>query len=91
MSCFEEFFASCLWKIKSDLIADSPAETHFFRVQLNSNFMTITFSQPGVAALHTYESGVRQATCAVKNLILAMNSEKTVAQMNFQVPVKKVV
>ena len=30
----------------------------------------------------TYESVVRQANCAVKNLILAMNGEKTIAQVN---------
>jgi D-3-phosphoglycerate dehydrogenase / 2-oxoglutarate reductase len=39
----------------------------------------------------TYESVVRQATCAVKNLVLAMNGEKTIAQVNPEVPVKKVV
>jgi D-3-phosphoglycerate dehydrogenase len=39
----------------------------------------------------TYESVVRQATCAVKNLILAMNGEKPIAQVNPEVPVKKVV
>ncbi len=38
----------------------------------------------------TYESVVRQATCAVKNLILAMNGEKPIAQVNPEVPVKKV-
>jgi D-3-phosphoglycerate dehydrogenase len=37
----------------------------------------------------TYESVVRQATCAVKNLILAMNGEKPIAQINPEVPVKK--
>ena len=30
-------------------------------------------------------------TCAVKNLILAMNGEKTIAQVNPEAPVKKVV
>jgi D-3-phosphoglycerate dehydrogenase len=39
----------------------------------------------------TYESVERQATCAVKNLILAMNGEKPIAQINPEVPVKKVV
>jgi D-3-phosphoglycerate dehydrogenase len=39
----------------------------------------------------TYESVVRQATAAVKNLILAMNGEKPLAQVNPEVPVKKVV
>jgi hypothetical protein len=39
----------------------------------------------------TYESVVRQATCAVKNLILALNGEKPIAQVNPEVPVKKVV
>ncbi|HVU27847.1 MAG TPA: phosphoglycerate dehydrogenase [Verrucomicrobiae bacterium] len=39
----------------------------------------------------TYESVVRQATCCVKNLILAMNGEKPIAQVNPEVPVKKVV
>ncbi len=39
----------------------------------------------------TYESVVRQATTAVKNLILAMNGEKPIAQVNPEVPVKKVV
>ena len=42
-------------------------------------------------ATRTYESVVRQATCAVKNLILAMNGEKPIAQVNPEVPVKKVV
>ena len=37
----------------------------------------------------TYESVVRQATCAVKNLIFAMNGEKPIAQVNPEVPVKK--
>jgi D-3-phosphoglycerate dehydrogenase / 2-oxoglutarate reductase len=44
---------------------------------------------PHVAS-RTYESVVRQATCAVKNLILALNGEKPVAQVNPEVPVKKV-
>ncbi len=39
----------------------------------------------------TYESVVRQATTTVKNLILAMNGEKPIAQVNPEVPVKKVV
>ena len=39
----------------------------------------------------TYESVVRQATAAVKNLILAMHGEKPLAQVNPEVPVKKVV
>ena len=42
-------------------------------------------------ASRTYESVVRQATCAVKNLILAMNGEKPIAQVNPEVLVKKVV
>ena len=41
-------------------------------------------------AARTYESVVRQATCAVKNLIVAMNGEKPIAQVNPEVPVKKV-
>ncbi len=41
-------------------------------------------------ASRTYESVVRQATTAVKNLILAMNGEKPIAQVNPEVPVKKV-
>ena len=45
---------------------------------------------PHVAS-RTYESVVRQATCAVKNLILALNGEKLVAQVNPEVPVKKMV
>jgi D-3-phosphoglycerate dehydrogenase / 2-oxoglutarate reductase len=45
---------------------------------------------PHVAS-RTYESVVRQATCAVKNLILAMIGEKPIAQVNPEVPVKKVV
>ena len=36
---------------------------------------------PHVAS-RTYESVVRQATCAVKNLTLAMNGEKPIAQVN---------
>jgi D-3-phosphoglycerate dehydrogenase len=34
---------------------------------------------------------VRQATTSVKNLILAMKGEKPIAQVNPEVPVKKVV
>ena len=37
------------------------------------------------------ESALRQATCAVKNLVLALKSEKPIAQVNPEVPVKKVV
>jgi len=37
------------------------------------------------------KSVVRQATCAVKNLILALNGEKPIAQVNPEVPVKKMV
>jgi len=36
------------------------------------------------------ENLVQQATCAVKNLILAMNGEKPIAQVNPEVPVKKI-
>ena len=39
----------------------------------------------------TYESVVRQASTAVKNLILAMNGDKPIAQVNPEVPVQKVV
>jgi D-3-phosphoglycerate dehydrogenase len=39
---------------------------------------------PHVAS-RTYESVVRQAACAVKNLILAMNGEKPIAQVNPEV------
>jgi D-3-phosphoglycerate dehydrogenase len=42
-------------------------------------------------ASRTYESVVRQATAAVKNLILAMHGEKPLAQINPEVPVKKFV
>jgi D-3-phosphoglycerate dehydrogenase / 2-oxoglutarate reductase len=42
-------------------------------------------------ASRTYESVVRQATTSVKNLILAMNGEKPIAQVNPEVPVKNVV
>jgi D-3-phosphoglycerate dehydrogenase len=45
---------------------------------------------PHVAS-RTYESVVRQATTSVKNLILAMNGEQPIAQVNKEVPVKKVV
>ena len=45
---------------------------------------------PHVAS-RTYESVVRQATTAVKNLILAMNGDKPIAQVNPEVPVRKVV
>jgi D-3-phosphoglycerate dehydrogenase / 2-oxoglutarate reductase len=38
----------------------------------------------------TYESMVRQAICAVKNLILAMNGAQPIVQVNPEVPVKKV-
>jgi D-3-phosphoglycerate dehydrogenase len=39
----------------------------------------------------TAESVQRQAMAAVKNLILAMNGEKPLAQINPEVPVKKVI
>jgi D-3-phosphoglycerate dehydrogenase / 2-oxoglutarate reductase len=45
---------------------------------------------PHVAS-RTYESVVRQATVAVKNLILALNGEKPIAQINPEVPVKKMI
>ncbi len=45
---------------------------------------------PHVAS-RTFESVVRQATTAVRNLILAMNGEKPIAQVNPEVAVKKVV
>jgi D-3-phosphoglycerate dehydrogenase len=45
---------------------------------------------PHVAS-RTYESVQRQATTAVKNLILAMRGEKPIAQVNPEVPVKKIV
>lgn len=45
---------------------------------------------PHVAS-RTAESVVRQATTSVKNLILAMNGEKPIAQVNPEVPVKKAV
>ncbi len=38
----------------------------------------------------TFESVVRQATAAVKNLILAVNGDKPLAQINPEVPVTKV-
>ncbi len=38
----------------------------------------------------TYESVVRQATTAVKNLVLALNGEKPIAQVNPEVAVRKV-
>ncbi|HXD00931.1 MAG TPA: phosphoglycerate dehydrogenase [Verrucomicrobiae bacterium] len=41
-------------------------------------------------ASRTYESVVRQATTSVKNLILAMNGEKPIAQVNPEVKVGKV-
>jgi D-3-phosphoglycerate dehydrogenase len=43
---------------------------------------------PHVAS-RTFESVVRQATTSVKNLILAMNGEKPIAQVNPKVAVKK--
>jgi D-3-phosphoglycerate dehydrogenase len=53
--------------------------------------MTNTFYPPGVIASRTCESVVRQVTCAVKNLLLAMNGKKPIAQVNPEVPVKKVI
>jgi D-3-phosphoglycerate dehydrogenase len=44
---------------------------------------------PHVAS-RTFESVVRQATTAVKNLVLAMNGDKPIAQVNPEVPVRKV-
>jgi D-3-phosphoglycerate dehydrogenase / 2-oxoglutarate reductase len=38
----------------------------------------------------TFESVVRQATTSVKNLLLALNGEKPIAQVNLEVPVQKV-
>ncbi len=46
-------------------------------------------STPHVAS-RTHESVVRQATTCVQNLILAMNGQKPIAQVNPEVPVKKV-
>ena len=43
---------------------------------------------PHVAS-RTFESVVRQATTAVRNLILAMNGEKPIAQVNPEVPIRK--
>ena len=40
-------------------------------------------------ASRTYESVLRQATTSVKNLILAMNGEKPIAQVNPEVKVRK--
>ncbi len=40
-------------------------------------------------ASRTYENVVRQATTAVKNLTLAMSGQKTIAQVNPEVPLKK--
>ena len=37
----------------------------------------------------TFESVVRQATTSVKNLLLALNGEKPIAQVNPEVPTKK--
>jgi D-3-phosphoglycerate dehydrogenase len=45
---------------------------------------------PHVAS-RTYESVVRQATAAVQNLIFAMHGQRPLAQVNPEVPVKKVV
>ncbi|HEV2330122.1 MAG TPA: phosphoglycerate dehydrogenase [Verrucomicrobiae bacterium] len=45
---------------------------------------------PHVAS-RTFESVVRQATTSVKNLILAMNGEKPIAQVNPEAPVRKAV
>ncbi len=42
-------------------------------------------------ASRTYERVVRQPTTSVKNLILAMNGQPPIAQVNKEVPVKKVV
>ena len=45
---------------------------------------------PHVAS-RTYESVVRQATAAVKNLILAMHGDKPLAQVNPEVAIPKIV
>ena len=39
---------------------------------------------------HLQKRGAAGDTCAVKNLILAMNGEKLIARVNPEVPVKKV-
>ena len=64
----------------------------WFKILMGTNLLKLpnVVCTPHVAS-RTYVSVVRQANCAVKNLILAMNGEKRIAQVNPEVPVKKVV
>jgi phosphoglycerate dehydrogenase-like enzyme len=56
----------------------------FYILLKNMRTLTNVVCTPHVAS-RTYESVVRQATCAVKNLILALNGEKPIAQVNPEV------
>lgn len=69
----------------TDVLDQEPPDANHPLLKLPNAIVT-----PHVAS-RTYESVVRQATAAVKNLILAMNGEKPLAQVNPEVPVKKVV
>ena len=69
----------------TDVLDHEPPEADHPLLKLPNVVVT-----PHVAS-RTYESVVRQATAAVKNLILAMNGEKPLAQVNPEVPVSKVV
>ena len=69
----------------TDVLDDEPPKADHPLLKLPNCIVT-----PHIGS-RTYESVVRQATAAVKNLILAMNGEKPLAQVNPEVPVKKVV
>lgn len=69
----------------TDVLDHEPPEADHPLLKLPNCIVT-----PHVAS-RTFESVVRQATTSVENLILAMNGEKPIAQVNPEVPVKKVV
>jgi D-3-phosphoglycerate dehydrogenase len=69
----------------ADVLDQEPPPTDYPLLKLPNVIIT-----PHIGS-RTYESVVRQATCAVKNLVLAMKGEKPIAQVNPEVPVKKVV
>jgi D-3-phosphoglycerate dehydrogenase / 2-oxoglutarate reductase len=69
----------------ADVLDQEPPPADYPLLKLSNVIIT-----PHIGS-RTYESVVRQATCAVKNLILAMNGEKPIAQINPEVPVPKMV
>jgi D-3-phosphoglycerate dehydrogenase len=69
----------------TDVLDQEPPPADHPLLQLPNVIVT-----PHIAS-RTYESVVRQATCAVNNLILALNGEKPIAQINPEVSVMKAI